>query len=154
MNTTCGIFLINKNIDILLVHPNNAPWHMWSIPKGLVNKGESYIDAAFRELFEETNIKLNIKSSKIKRKMEFELMPYNKTKKQLKAYVLFVDEDFSDVSLKCTSTFENRDGIKIPENDKVQWFPLNFQSIEKYSHITLHNTQEKILKELTTNFFM
>jgi putative (di)nucleoside polyphosphate hydrolase len=146
MDTTCGIYLINNKNQILLVHPINAPKNMWSIPKGIMNKGETYMETALRELFEETNVKLDINSHKIKRKMEFDLLRYRKTKKQLKSYCLIVDDDFSGETLKCTSTFENRDGVKVPENDLVHWFPLDFKSLTNYSHIQLHETQEQILK--------
>lgn len=146
MDTTCGIYLINNKNQILLVHPINAPKNMWSIPKGVMDEGETYIETALRELFEETNVKLDIDSPKIKRKMEFDLLKYRKTKKQLKSFALIIDDNFSGETLKCTSTFENRDGIKVPENDLVHWFPLDFKSQEKFSHIQLHETQEQILK--------
>ena len=149
MDTTCGIYLINKLNQIVLVHPTNAPKYIWSIPKGLMEKGETYLDTAIRETFEETNIKININSPKIKRIMEFELIKYEKTKKQLKAFALIIDDDFSDITLKCTSTFKNRDGIKVPENDSVQWYPLEYKSLPQYSHIKLHEIQEKILNILT-----
>ena len=148
MDTTCGIYLINKLNQILFVHPINAPKYIWSIPKGLMEKGESYLDTAIRETFEETNIKIDINSSKIKRIMEFELIKYEKTKKQLKAFALIVDDDFSDITLKCTSTFKNRDGIKVPENDLVQWYPFEYKSLPQYSHIKLHEIQERILTTL------
>lgn len=145
MDTTCGIFLINNKQQILLVHPINAPKNMWSIPKGVMDEGETYMETAIRELFEETNIKLDVDSPKIKRKMEFDLMKYRKTKKQLKSFAIIVDDDFSGETLKCTSTFENRDGVKVPENDLVHWFPLDFKRIPQYQHIQLHETQEQIL---------
>ena len=148
MDTTCGIYLVNNKNQILLVHPINAPKFMWSIPKGLMNKGETYLEAALRETFEETNVKLDMESPKIKRIMEFELIKYKKTKKQLKAFALIIDDDFSDETLKCTSTFDNRDKIKVPENDLVQWFPLDFQTQAKYAHIKLHETQEMILEKV------
>ena len=145
MDTTCGIYLINKKNQILLVHPINAPKFMWSIPKGMMDKGESYLQTAIRETFEETNIKIDMNSPKIKRIMEFEMIKYNKTKKQLKAYALIVDDDFSDTTLKCTSTFKNRDGINVPENDLVQWYPLDYRVRPETSNIKLHETQEHIL---------
>jgi ADP-ribose pyrophosphatase YjhB (NUDIX family) len=148
MDTTCGIYLINKNNQILLVHPINAPKFIWSIPKGLMDKGETYLETALRETFEETNIKIDMHSSTIKRIMEFEMVKYRKTKKQLKSYALIVNDDFSGITLKCTSTFKNRDGINVPENDLVQWYPLEFKSDPQYSHIQLHESQETILELL------
>lgn len=152
MDTTCGLFLINNKNEIVLGHPSNSPYYFWSIPKGLVEKDESFLDAALRETFEETNIKLDINSNKIKRILEFDIIRYKKTKKQLKSYVIIIDDDFSDIDLKCTSTFDNKQGEKVPENNKIMWFPLNFKNDPKFSYIQLHDTQETILKSLNFIF--
>lgn len=47
---------------ILLIHPANASWQKstMGIPKGGIDHGESELDAAIRETFEETGIKLEI----------------------------------------------------------------------------------------------
>lgn len=60
---TAGIAIILQQAAdpmILLVHPANASWAkpQMGIPKGGVEKGESLIDAAIRETFEETGIKI------------------------------------------------------------------------------------------------
>jgi 8-oxo-dGTP pyrophosphatase MutT (NUDIX family) len=40
-------------------HPTNANWNgTYSIPKGMIENNESSIDAAIRETFEETGIKI------------------------------------------------------------------------------------------------
>ncbi|MFC1868696.1 NUDIX hydrolase [Thermodesulfobacteriota bacterium] len=53
----CGIFLIDKNDKLLIVHPTNCPESMWSIPKGIRNAHDSDdFTAAKRELLEETGI--------------------------------------------------------------------------------------------------
>ena len=146
MDTACGIFLINNKKEIVLGHATNAPSFIWSIPKGIIEKGESYLDAAIRETYEETNIKIDIKSKKIKKIVEFDIIRYKKTKKQLKSFLIIIDDDFSNVELKCTSTFVNRQNKKVPENDKVILVPLDFKNNPKFSYIQLHETQEKILK--------
>jgi len=56
MNHSCGLAIIYRD-TILLVHPTNALWTgSFSIPKGLVNDGETYIEAARRKTLEETGI--------------------------------------------------------------------------------------------------
>lgn len=63
MKQTAGILLyrkINSALEVLLVHPSGnynrkAPW---SIPKGLPDRGESLEQAAVRETFEETGVKV------------------------------------------------------------------------------------------------
>ena len=49
---SCGIVVFKDN-KILLVHHNLGHWGM---PKGHVELGETDIDAAMREVFEETGI--------------------------------------------------------------------------------------------------
>jgi 8-oxo-dGTP pyrophosphatase MutT (NUDIX family) len=135
MDTTCGLFLINNKREIVLGHPINSPYNFWSIPKGLIEVGESFLKAALRETFEETNIKLDINSKKIKKILEFDMIRYKKTKKQLKSYAIIIDDDFSGIDLKCTSTFVNKKGEIVPENNKVQWFPLNLKNDPEFSYI-------------------
>jgi 8-oxo-dGTP pyrophosphatase MutT (NUDIX family) len=45
---------------ILIVHPTNASWNKptYGIPKGMLNAGEEPFDAALRETFEETGIRI------------------------------------------------------------------------------------------------
>jgi len=61
-----GLVVIQDN-KILLVHPTNSPWWgTYSIPKGGVDKKEDVLEAAIRETYEETGIK--IKKSNISNK--------------------------------------------------------------------------------------
>ena len=70
MEKSAGLVLTYNNM-ILLVHPTGALWKgTYSIPKGHVEKGEKYIDAAIREVKEEVGIKIDkdmIDESKINR---------------------------------------------------------------------------------------
>lgn len=148
METACGLFIVNNKNEIVLGHATNAPENYFSIPKGIMEKGETYMETAIRETFEETNLKINLKSDKIKKILEFDIIRYPKTKKQLKSYAIIFDDDFSNVELKCTSSFTNKRGVKIMECDKVMWYPLNFKTDSNFSHIKLHETQEIILLDL------
>ena len=57
VKVSAGIILVLNNSKILLVHPTKSKWYeTYSVPKGGVNKGESNIDAAIRELKEETSL--------------------------------------------------------------------------------------------------
>lgn len=61
MEISAGILVIQNN-KILLAHPTNAPWYgTYTIPKGKVEEGESLIDAAIRETYEEIGIQIDIK---------------------------------------------------------------------------------------------
>jgi len=64
---SAGILLyrsVDSGTEVLLVHPGGPFWAekneaAWSIPKGLVDPGEDHLDAAKRELFEETGVTLS-----------------------------------------------------------------------------------------------
>ncbi|MFE8072479.1 NUDIX domain-containing protein [Marinobacteraceae bacterium S3BR75-40.1] len=65
--TSAGVLLYRRgkeDWEILLVHSGGPFWqnrdlHAWSIPKGEVDEGESSLEAAIRELHEETGIRLH-----------------------------------------------------------------------------------------------
>jgi len=57
---SAGLLIIQDN-KMLLAHPTKAPWYgTYTIPKGKVEEGESYIDAAIRETKEEIGIEIDI----------------------------------------------------------------------------------------------
>jgi 8-oxo-dGTP pyrophosphatase MutT (NUDIX family) len=59
MNRSAGIIIILNNKKVLLSHPTNASWvKTYSFPKGGIELGESQIEAAIRELKEETSIEI------------------------------------------------------------------------------------------------
>ena len=56
---SAGTAIIYKN-KILLCHPTKLPWkNSFSIPKGGVDDGETLIEAALRETWEEVGIKID-----------------------------------------------------------------------------------------------
>ena len=63
--TSAGIVLFRRKdgeAEVLLVHPGGPFWAkknegVWSIPKGLIDKGEDPLAAARREFFEETGVR-------------------------------------------------------------------------------------------------
>ena len=58
---SAGLVVIQDN-KILLVHPSNSPWWgTYSIPKGGIDKREDALEAARRETYEETGIKIKRK---------------------------------------------------------------------------------------------
>lgn len=58
MVESAGLLIIQDN-KILLAHPTKAPWYgTYTIPKGKVEEGESYLQAAIRETKEEIGIVL------------------------------------------------------------------------------------------------
>ena len=55
-----GIVVLNKDNKVFVAKRIDNPKNFWQMPQGGVDKGENYIDAAYRELKEETSIE-NVK---------------------------------------------------------------------------------------------
>ncbi len=55
-----GIVVLNKDNKVFVAKRIDNPKKFWQMPQGGVNSGENYIDAAYRELKEETSIE-NVK---------------------------------------------------------------------------------------------
>ena len=52
-----GIVLLNKKNKVFVAKRIDNPKNFWQMPQGGVDKGESFLKAAYRELKEETSIK-------------------------------------------------------------------------------------------------
>jgi 8-oxo-dGTP pyrophosphatase MutT (NUDIX family) len=141
--TTCGVFIINKNNEVLICHPTRHPQTEWSIPKGKIEKGEDFVDAAIRETFEETNVDLTHVSSIIK--LDSQL--YNHKKKVLQPFLVLElknpNIDFNSFEFKCNSNVpEERGGF--PEMDDFKW--VTIESARELLHYTQSNCLDKILE--------
>jgi len=119
-----GIFLVKRDGNILICHPTNHPMDFWSIPKGKVDEGEYFIDAALRETFEETNIDLRNNIDLIK----LEPVNYKHGKKILHTFLALESKspnlDWNAFNIKCNSNVpEDRGGF--PEMDDYKWVSLD-----------------------------
>ena len=52
-----GIVVLNKNDQVFVARRIDNSKNFWQMPQGGVDKNEDYLDAAYRELKEETSIK-------------------------------------------------------------------------------------------------
>jgi len=119
MIVTCGTYLYSSVLGrILICHPTGTRWNNWSIPKGVMEEGESNYEVSVRELKEETGIDI----SKINVVSQHELPPrkYKKQQKRLESFLVITDSDFSNH--KYTSNLVI--GKDFPENDKWKWVTL------------------------------
>lgn len=125
---SAGILLyrfVSGQLEVMLAHPGGPFWvkkdnASWSIPKGIVEEGESTREAALREFKEET-----------KELIEGDLVELWSTKqagqKIITAFTICKDVDVSKVR---SNMFEMgwppKSGKmqQFPENDRTQWFPI------------------------------
>lgn len=139
MITTCGVFVINNDGRVLIVHPTLHHKDIWSIPKGQKEQGESEEETAVREVDEETGLIFN--------KNYLITIPgyinYKNKKKRLKSYYIVSDKDISNIDIICRSSFYHK-GVKqrIPENDKHAW------ATYKQARKRIHHTQIVVLDKL------
>lgn len=114
--TTCAVVLIDKNGSILGCHSYGQKENQgYDFPKGIKEENETDLEAAVRELYEETNIKLS--QDDIEDLIDLGLHKHNKEKN---IHIFLLKVDFQLVlfleNLKCNSYFERR-GEKYPEVD-------------------------------------
>jgi 8-oxo-dGTP pyrophosphatase MutT (NUDIX family) len=139
MDLTCGIYLYHTIYDKVLIGSITGHNGMWSIPKGGMEEGETYFDAAKRELFEETNIDLDTIS--ILNNHELNNVLYRTNKKILKSFLIVTDEPIHKLNLKCNSTFIEND-IEKPEFDGFKW--VNLDEIKFYVHESQNGPLDEI----------
>jgi putative (di)nucleoside polyphosphate hydrolase len=138
-----GLFIVRKDNKLLICHPTNHPKNFYSIPKGKVEDGEIFLEAAFRETYEETNLDLNGST-------DFTIYPlssvnYKHKKKTLYPFLVLENKksnfDWDSVELKCNSNVpEDRGGF--PEMDGYKWVTLD------EAEDLLHYTQVKCLPKI------
>ena len=113
--TSCGTLIINKMGELLLCHVTGT--NHWDIPKGMQSTGESTIEAAKRELREETRLKFDDLLFE-----EIGCFEYQKNKR-LHLYKVHASDDFDSLGhLICTSHFPHHvTGRPTPEMDGFCW---------------------------------
>ena len=126
--TSAGILVFRRGasgLEVFLAHPGGPFWAKrdagaWTIPKGVVGEGEELLDAARRELREETGLSPSgpfIALGSIKQRAG----------KTVHAWACEGDADPSAVTSNETSTEWPRGSgrlITFPEVDRCEWFSI------------------------------
>ena len=120
---SCGCIVLNEKNQVLLIHHNAGHW---DFPKGHVEKGETEVQTAIREVKEETNIDVEV-NDKYRYTVE-----YSPKEDVIKEVVYFLAKNISDDK-----------EAQLEEVSEVQWF--NFD--EAFDKIT-YNTSKEILEKL------
>lgn len=105
---SCGV-IITDGTHIVLGHTTNGKF--WDIPKGGMDKGETYLQTAIRELHEETG--LQIDSTVL---VPLKIYHY-RPKKDLMLFIWSVTTMPDPTTLFCKSEFTNEKKQKQPELD-------------------------------------
>ncbi len=101
---------INNEIEIVLIAVKNN--NIWTLPKGLIDKGERSEDTAIREILEETGLSGSIIDLIGEKSFWFYIKNNNtKCKKTVVYYLL--EHTGGDVKNNCW------------EVDEVKWFPID-----------------------------
>jgi 8-oxo-dGTP pyrophosphatase MutT (NUDIX family) len=95
--TSCGTLLINTKGQIMLGHVTGT--EHWDIPKGRREPGEEPLQAAIRELWEETNLRLS--EEFFEELGNFDYRPG----KRLHLYKAYVADAISDVRQLCCNSY-------------------------------------------------
>jgi 8-oxo-dGTP pyrophosphatase MutT (NUDIX family) len=135
MIVAAGIFIVRKDKKLLVCHPTNHKPNFWSIPKGRLESGETPIQGALRETYEECNIDL-------KDTDEFDIYqmdPVNYKKHKIIHPFLYFEKldskiNWLNIELKCNSFVPISIG-GFPEMDDFKWVDL------EDSKYMLHYTQ-------------
>lgn len=131
--TSCGI-LMKVNDKILLGRSTGNPH--WDIPKGIKNENEEPIEAAVRETFEETGIKVNKKLLK-------ENGVYDLNNKKILHLFETNKIEFNVEDLVCHSMVFLPEKQPFPEMDKFGLFTKK-EAIEKV-YPSLKKVLQKVL---------
>jgi predicted NUDIX family NTP pyrophosphohydrolase len=144
---SAGILLfrfVKGTPEVLLVHPGGPFWihkdvGAWSIPKGGMEEGESNLDAAKRELEEETGIKT-----------DGEFIELSSVKQGNKIIFAWAFELREEAEFRMSNSFELEWPPKsgklksFPEIDKAEWFNL------EEAKIKINKGQIPLIEELSS----
>ena len=123
-----GVLLFNKKGEVLILKPGYKDG--WTLPGGVVEKGESLIDAALRETKEELGIKVKI----------LKCLAVDFTKKQLANYA---DESLQILFLGDTLSDRGVNKIKIDNKEIVDFkfveMKIALKLLNKYLSKRLNN---------------
>ncbi len=127
--------------EVFLVHPGgpffkNKDDGVWSIPKGEVEDGENFLEAAKREFEEETGMKI---TEVMTSKNFIELAPAKRPSKTVHAWAFQGDCDPSKLnSNTCKVEWPPKSGetIDIPEVDRAGFFDLEKAQIKLYTYLS------------------
>ena len=118
-----GIIVLNKNNEVFVGKRKDNPIDKWQMPQGGIDKNERPIQAMYRELLEETNIKSVKILKEIEKTFVYELPPNLlgkiwKGKFRGQKQKWFIVRFFGD---------ENEINLKTQNPEFIEWKWINFK---------------------------
>lgn len=110
-----GIVILNTARELLLCHVTGHDH--WDLPKGCVDDGETPLQAALRETWEETGLVLHASQLTDLGRHDF------RPRKQLHLYAALMPR-VELAALSCRSHFMHPSGRRLPEMDDYRWQPI------------------------------
>lgn len=112
---SCGTLVVNPRHELLLCHVTHTP--KWDIPKGMLDAGETELEAALRELREETGLAFD--AGRLR-----DLGPFSyRRDKRLHLFMVKSGPELDSLAdLHCSTTFPHHvTGAPTPEMDGYRW---------------------------------
>lgn len=113
---SCGLIVVSPS-GWLLAHATNSG--RWDLPKGRPESGETTLQTALRETWEETNLDFGPLSERIQDLGSFPYIP----KKDLHLFYLELEEAWSLDDCACHTMVTWNGGRQFPETDRWEWVP-------------------------------
>ena len=133
---SAGVIIILKNEKVLLCHPTKSKWFgSYSFPKGGIEQGESTLDAALRELREETSVVVDkSKISNLKDPIIVDYVNKKGTKyKTITLYTVYIN-DVSEIDL--TSEVIDLERLQVEEIDWAGFLSKSEASVRIFHRIS------------------
>lgn len=136
MKKSAGVIVILKNEKVLLCHPTKSKWFgSYSFPKGGIEQGESTLDAALRELREETSVVIDKnKISNLEDPIIVDYLNKKGTKyKTITLYTVYIN-DVSEIDL--TSEVIDLERLQVEEIDWAGFLTKSQASVRIFHRIS------------------
>ncbi len=143
MDYSAGIIPFRRNsdgvIEFFVGHPGGTSWEWrdyWAYLKGGVEKGEDWVDTAWREFNEESGLNLDAKYKK-------DLIPLGTVKQNKRKIVVAYALYYPNIDPKeCFSNMADN-GLN-PEIDRYSWF--TFEELQPKTHPTHIDFYKQIIE--------
>jgi len=151
IKVAAGVIIYDPVKQVILAeHPTGRRWYkkdskepetgVMSIPKGVIEEGEDPVEAAIREIKEETDIDLDIKRLHYLKRYD-----YIKHKRLELFFYPLKDGEVKLENCKCNSFFE-KNGKKLPEVNGFCFLNI-FTEEKKYLFLSQQKIIDQVIKD-------